>query len=132
VPSATWTILAVAENVSYVRRSAADFARANGVPDPPLRDLRLAVSEAVTNAVVHAFRDRSEPGTVTVAISVPDGDDRVDVLVADDGMGMSRRPDSPGIGVGLPLIRRIASELHHGPAPGGGTLLRMSFRFGAA
>jgi anti-sigma regulatory factor (Ser/Thr protein kinase) len=132
VPSVTWTFPARPENVTYVRQSASDFARAHGVPDPPLSDVRLALSEAVTNAVLHAFRDRPEPGTVTVAISVPDGVDRVDVLVADDGMGMSRRPDSPGIGLGLPLIRRLASELDHGPAPGGGTELRMSFRFDGA
>jgi anti-sigma regulatory factor (Ser/Thr protein kinase) len=132
VPSVTWTFPARPENVTYVRQSASDFARAHGVPDPPLSDVRLALSEAVTNAVLHAFRDRPEPGTVTVAISVPDGVDRVELVVADDGMGMSRRPDSPGIGLGLPLIRRLASELDHGPAPGGGTELRMSFRFDGA
>ncbi len=57
----------MAEEVSGLRRAAVEFARVNGVPDALLRDLRLAISEAVTNAVVHAFRHQEQPGTVTVS-----------------------------------------------------------------
>ena len=54
--SASWSIPALAEEVGSVRHAAVEFARAEGVPNPPLEDLRLAISEAATNAVIHAFR----------------------------------------------------------------------------
>jgi anti-sigma regulatory factor (Ser/Thr protein kinase) len=58
----TWSIPALADEVGSVRHAAIEFARAEGVPDRPLEDLRLAISEAVT-AVVHAFRTQDLPGT---------------------------------------------------------------------
>ena len=54
----------------------------------------VVVSEAVTNAVLHAYRDREQPGQVHVSASLDD--DGVEVSVADDGLGMRPRADSPG------------------------------------
>jgi len=125
VPNASWTIAARAENVAFVRQSALDFLAGNGIVEPNLSDLQLAVSEAVTNAVLHAFRDRTEPGTVDVRVSV---DARhVEIFVRDDGTGMAPRQDSPGLGLGLPLIRRLADQFDHREPKGGGTELRMRF-----
>jgi serine/threonine-protein kinase RsbW/stage II sporulation protein AB (anti-sigma F factor) len=70
-------------------------------------DVRLAVSEAVTNAVVHAFRE-GNPGKVTVEAHV--ARDRLLVVVADDGGGMRPNPDSKGLGLGIPLITRLAED----------------------
>ena len=50
------------------------------------------------------------------------------VEVCDDGSGMMPRLDSPGLGVGLPVIAHNADTLDIGNSPRGGTLLRMSFR----
>jgi len=131
VASATWSIPALADEVGCVRHAAVEFARAEGVPDPPLEDLRLAISEAVTNAVVHAFRARELPGTVTVTVDVA-SDRLVDAVVRDDGMGMSSRGDSPGLGLGLGLIATVADTVEQRlPADGVGFELRMRFRFGA-
>ena len=55
----------------------------------------LAVSEAVTNAVMHAYCDR-EPGAVRIFASVAEG--ALVVIVSDDGPGMTPRTDSPGMG----------------------------------
>ena len=55
----------------------------------------LAVTEAVTNAVVHAYRDRdaaAEPGRVRVSMTVDA--EGVWLLVADDGVGMYPRPST--------------------------------------
>ena len=92
--------------------------------------MRLAVSEAVTNAVVHAFRGAQEPGTVTVSVIVR-ATEWIEVLVTDDGSGMAARNDSPGIGLGLPLIRHLTDQFDHHRPPGGvGTeLLEMRFTF---
>ena len=54
----------------------------------------VVVSEAVTNAVLHAYRDRERPGQVHVSADLHE--EGVEVAVADDGLGMRPRPDSPG------------------------------------
>jgi anti-sigma regulatory factor (Ser/Thr protein kinase) len=57
----------------------------------------------------------------------------VEVVVNDDGMGMSPRDDSPGLGLGLSLISRLADQTEYRTsADGRGLALRMSFRFDAA
>ncbi len=122
----------MAAEVAGLRRSAVEFALANGVPDRVVGDLRLAVSEAVTNAVVHAFRLRAQPGAVTVAVDVRAGE-TAEVIVCDDGMGMSPRSDSPGLGLGLGLIATVADHVEHrSPGDRGGYDLRMWFRLDAA
>jgi serine/threonine-protein kinase RsbW len=74
--------------------------------------VQLCVSEAVSNAVVHAYRGRdrddTDPATVRVAADVEEGVLRV--IVEDDGIGPSPRLDSPGLGIGLALIAATASE----------------------
>lgn len=113
----------MAEDVAGMRRSAVQFAQANGVPDRLLDDLRLALSEAITNAVVHAFRNQEQPGTITVSVEVRAVD--IEVIVRDDGMGMSPRSDSPGLG----LIASMADQVEHrSPSTGDGFELWMYFR----
>ena len=127
--SSTWSVPALADEVGTVRRAAVEFARAEGVPDLRLEDLRLAISEAVSNAVLHAFRMQDLPGTVTVTVDVTP-DQFVEAVVRDDGMGMSPRGDSPGLGLGLGLIASVADAVEHRlPADGVGFELSMRFRF---
>jgi serine/threonine-protein kinase RsbW/stage II sporulation protein AB (anti-sigma F factor) len=129
VASSTWSVPALADEVGTVRRAAVEFARAEGVPDLRLEDLRLAISEAVSNAVLHAFRMQDLPGTVTVTVDVTP-DQFVEAVVRDDGMGMSPRGDSPGLGLGLGLIASVADAVEHRlPADGVGFELSMRFRF---
>ena len=87
----------------------------------------LAVTEAVTNAVMHAYRDR-EPGTVRIFASVGDG--ALVVVVSDDGPGMTPRTDSPGIGLGLSLIAQLSTTVEI-DGNGDGTRVMMSFEQGA-
>ena len=68
----------------------------------------VVVSEAVTNAVVHAYRDREVPGRVHVSASL--ADEGVNVAVDDDGLGMRPRGASPGVGLGLPLMGDLADH----------------------
>jgi anti-sigma regulatory factor (Ser/Thr protein kinase) len=84
----------------------------------------LAVSEAVTNAVLHAYRDGRPPGRVRVRAEL--AGDALAVEVADDGMGLTPRAESPGIGLGLPTIGAVADDLEI-DADGGGTVVRMRF-----
>ena len=74
--------------------------------------VELAVSEAVSNVVLHAYRDREE-GTEheRMQVRVTADRDGVWVLVADDGVGMSPRDDSPGLGLGLRVIASASDQL---------------------
>jgi serine/threonine-protein kinase RsbW len=131
MPSRSWTVPAAAGNVAQARHWVTDFAEANGLSEPRLGDVRLAVSEAVSNAVVHAFRGFGESGTVIVAVAACEGE-WIDVRVTDDGSGMAARDDSPGAGLGLPLIRHLADQFDYRSAPDGvGTELWMRFRLAA-
>jgi serine/threonine-protein kinase RsbW/stage II sporulation protein AB (anti-sigma F factor) len=111
-----------AESVAYLRQAVTRFAVITGVHAPD--DVALAVSEALTNAVVHAYRDRAEGQIRVVACDEPD---RLVVVVRDYGCGMSPRHDSPGLGLGLPLMTRTASMTNIEMPADGGTRVRMHF-----
>lgn len=128
VDGAGWSVPAVAEEVAGARIAAVALAREHGLPEQRSPDVALAVSEAISNAVMHAFRDRPAPGTITVEVHAM-GAEHVEVVVRDDGMGLSPRDDSPGLGFGLSLIERSADQVEHRRPPGGvGFELRMRFR----
>jgi anti-sigma regulatory factor (Ser/Thr protein kinase) len=78
-----------------------------------VRDLyavELAVAEAVANVVVHAYRGASG-GDAVFRLEVVVEPEHLRVVVADDGLGMAPRPDSPGLGLGLALIAEATDGL---------------------
>jgi len=88
-------------------------------------DVELAVSEAVTNAVLHAYAG-AEPGEVRVFAERVG--QRVVIVVEDDGAGLSPRADSPGLGLGLMVISEVALDFHVGAGERGvGTRVELSF-----
>jgi serine/threonine-protein kinase RsbW len=111
---------ATPSSVTIARHGVAEFC-AGQVLDHGA--VALAVTEAVANAVVHAYRD-GDPGLVYVAASLDDG--TLAVVISDDGKGMRPRTDSPGIGIGLALIANLTDsmQIEH---DGGGTRLIMRF-----
>ena len=98
--------------------------RGFGADPGTLSDVLLAVSEVVTNCVVHAYR--GQPGG-EVAIEARRNGHTLMLSVADEGAGMAPRHDSPGLGLGLPLVGRVASKVDITTRDGGGTLVSMSF-----
>ena len=117
---------AVPESVAALRRMAREVAERCGADDQVAADVTLAVSEAATNAVVHGYRDSAEG---ELALAAEAADHELCLEITDDGAGLVPRPDSPGMGLGLPLISRLASrfEVRTGPR-GRGTQLFMAFR----
>jgi serine/threonine-protein kinase RsbW len=116
-------IAAAASGVPLVRHALRGLLAGLDVPDDVIADIALAVTEACTNAVVHAYPNGG--GTINVTASHRDGE--LDVAVRDRGGGMSPRVDTPGLGVGLPVIAAIARSVAIGSPDGGGTEVRMQF-----
>jgi serine/threonine-protein kinase RsbW/stage II sporulation protein AB (anti-sigma F factor) len=112
------------DQVRVIRAEVMAFAVAHGAEDP--NAVALAVSEAVTNAVVHAYVDAAETGEIEV-IAQRVGEDCLEILVCDEGRGMLPRHDSPGVGLGLPLVATLAESFEVQARSGGGTQVRMAF-----
>jgi anti-sigma regulatory factor (Ser/Thr protein kinase) len=108
-----------------MRRAVDDYAASGGVGERRREDIALAVSEAVSNAVMHAYAGRDAPGEVRVDAWIADG--LLHVTVGDEGAGMAPRLDSPGLGLGLALMGQIADRLRLEDSPGSGMRVRMSF-----
>jgi anti-sigma regulatory factor (Ser/Thr protein kinase) len=121
----SWSARAEPSAVAALRVAVGRFAHTAGMAPGVADDLRLCLSEAVSNVVLHAYRDRAEPGTVSVTAAVSDGE--LLVRVQDDGVGFAPRLDSPGIGMGLPKMGSLAKDLTVAPAEDGGTLICMRF-----
>jgi anti-sigma regulatory factor (Ser/Thr protein kinase) len=115
---------AVATSVPNARAAITEFAREAGAKGDRLHAIRLAASEAVTNAVLHAYD--GAPGSIHVAASYVPGE--VWVLISDSGSGMRTRTGRTGLGLGLVLIAQLADEFEIASRGTGGTELRMLFR----
>jgi serine/threonine-protein kinase RsbW len=114
-----------AEHVRAARRAASIAAQRAGAEKRVLDAVRLAVSEAVSNVVVHSYRNAERRGEFTVAVEWED--DVLHVVVRDHGCGMQPRADSPGAGLGLPLIASLAETFSVVVPPEGGTEVSMTF-----
>lgn len=122
-PSFSEVYPAIPESVSEARSSLGAFAAAAGATGEGLDGIRLAVSEAVTNAVMHAYE--RGPGCIYVTAALTE--DEIWVLVADRGRGLNPRASSRGLGVGLALIAQMSDEFAIVKRAGGGTEVRMRF-----
>jgi anti-sigma regulatory factor (Ser/Thr protein kinase) len=109
---------AVAANVGALRRGLTEALVARGTDAQRVGDVALVVSEALSNAAVHAYVGRS-PGPVALAAAVSYGTLRV--TVTDLGRGMIPRTDSPGLGLGVVLMGRLADVLEISEPAAGGT-----------
>jgi PAS domain S-box-containing protein len=114
---------AVPQSLRELRDGIVEFA--TQLPDLDLEGLRLAVGEACTNVVAHAYREQSEPGLVYLRATVTA--DGLVVEIRDEGCGPSPRVDSPGLGLGLPLMKHLSRELEITRREPAGTLVRMVF-----
>jgi anti-sigma regulatory factor (Ser/Thr protein kinase) len=113
-----------AENVAVVRHAFGGFAEALSVDEQTLADIKLAITEACTNVVIHAY-DEDIDGLLEVDASIDDR--RLTVVIRDEGRGIVPRPDSPGLGLGLPLIATLAESLELGKDDSDRTEVRMTF-----
>ncbi|MCW3015901.1 MAG: putative anti-sigma regulatory factor, serine/threonine protein kinase [Solirubrobacterales bacterium] len=117
---------AVPASVSVVRHLFGGVKGIWPVSDAQLHDIQIAVSEACTNVIKHAY-DRTAPGMLEVH-GILDRDEIV-VHVRDNGPGM--RPSSaPGLGVGLALIAALTLRMEVGRVANGAHQVSMVFAAG--
>jgi anti-sigma regulatory factor (Ser/Thr protein kinase) len=126
-PDLEITLPARAENVAVVRHAVGGLGEVLQVDDQTLSDIKLAVTEACTNVVVHAYPEGEGPMGLRASID----DRRLYLVVIDRGRGIVPRPDSPGLGLGLPLIATLAESLELGTGHSEETEVRMVFDLGA-
>ena len=116
-------------NEAFARGAAAAFLARYDPTVAQLADLKTAVSEAVTNCIVHAYPDRVGP--ITMTLSVYPGR-RVKIVVADQGIGIPDIPKAmeplfttgdPGerSGLGFAVMQSFMDRVRVCSAPGKGT-----------
>ena len=115
-------LAAVPSSLALVRRELDRLLARQRVSPSRVADVRLAVTEACANAVVHAYAD-GEPGTVLVAAEIEE--DTLVVTVRDYGGSIAaRRP--PAV-MGMEVMRALA-DIVSIEAADPGMVVRLSFR----
>jgi serine/threonine-protein kinase RsbW len=102
------------ENLALARLALGGVASAAGAPEGVVADLKVAVTEACTNAIQHGHRPGRSAGVV---VRYRVADDVFEVEVEDDGAGFDpfdpgapRRRSPDGQGMGLMIIRALSDE----------------------
>jgi len=117
------------EGIAPLRHAVVEFAADSGASERQCEDIALAVSEALSNSVVHAYVGCDSPGSM--AIQAWTQGQSLQVVVCDAGTGMCKRTDSPGLGLGLELIERMTTKLQIDSLDTmSGVRLRMTFAIG--
>jgi stage II sporulation protein AB (anti-sigma F factor) len=117
---------AAPSSVGPARAAVVDLAVRNGATERQVDAIRLSVSEAVTNAIVHGYAHGS--GTIHITVALASGE--LWVLIADDGCGFQSPSANPGLGWGMPLIAHASDEFAIAERAYGGTEVRMRFVIG--
>ena len=125
------------QNEGFVRVAVAAFATQLNPTLEEVADLKTAVSEAVTNVVIHAYREKT--GKVRIECSVREKE--MTVTVIDYGVGIENiekameplyttRPELDRSGMGFAFMEAFLDELEVESQPGQGTTVRMKKKFG--
>jgi len=129
------------EFVALARLLVSSFAASSAVlPEDRIDDLKIAVSEACTNAIeAHGAADTAE----RVLVRCSDDHDQLEVLIEDRGTGFdpSELPEHPPVtdpnrlnferGLGIPLIRALVDDVEFSSSPEG-TAVKLVMHHGDA
>ena len=127
-PDVRLTLPARAEGVAVVRQALAGMADALDLDAAVLADMKMAVSEACTNVVVHAY----DGGDGLLEVDMIADDGGLTIRVRDHGSGIQpqvRSREVPALGLGLPLIAALSDSFELQGGTGQGTEVKMTFAY---
>lgn len=124
-------------NEGFARVAVAAFVTELNPTLDELADVKTAVSEAVTNAIIHGYED--ENGTVTLCCGIQDH--VVEIMVSDTGKGIAdiararepfftTRPELERSGMGFAFMEAFMDSVEVESEPGKGTRVCMRKTFG--
>jgi anti-sigma regulatory factor (Ser/Thr protein kinase) len=125
------TYPATAEAVQAARSEVVRIARAAGASEPALADIELGVSEASTNAVIHAYAADGARGQAFTVSTATHGS-LFSVWVTDEGEGGTPDAPSSGLGLGLQLMAKLCQRVEIGVLKDGRSQVEMRFDLGSA
>jgi len=123
--------LSLPANVGVARVAVASFAAQLDFTLSDLEEIKVAVSEAVTNAIVHGYGNKAA-GLVRITCNLYA--DALEIIVSDDGQGMAdaaralepgQGQDAEHLGLGFIFMRSFMNEVEVDSAPGKGTTVRL-------
>ena len=128
--------LSVPENEGFARVAVSAFAVQLDPTLDVLADIKTAVSEAVTNAIVHGYGEKLGVVEITAALRT---DDVLEIAVADKGKGIAdvaqamqpfftTQPEKERSGMGFSVMQTFMDQVQVESAPGEGTTVRMEKR----
>jgi anti-sigma regulatory factor (Ser/Thr protein kinase) len=128
-PDVRLTLPARPEGVAVVRQALAGMADALAFDAAVVADMKMAISEACTNVVVHAY----EEGDGVLEVEMSANETGLTIRVRDHGAGIrprgDRRGEAPALGLGLPLIAALSDSYELTGTAGRGTEVRMTFDY---
>ena len=131
-------ILSRSENENFARNVVAAFVLPLNPTLAELSDVKTAVSEAVTNCIVHAYPE----GEGQIVIDCETDGNTLHITVADSGKGIEKLeqaltpfytslPGEERSGMGFTIMQTFMTAFSVRSAPGKGTTVKMSKTFGA-
>jgi serine/threonine-protein kinase RsbW len=124
VADVSLVVPAVPDSIAVIRQTVSGICEALGADSRTVGDIKLAATEACTNAVLHAYAS-GQGGTIEIDAYA--GHDELRLLVRDRGVGMTPAPMAEGLGLGLPLIAALTTTLTITEPDDGGTEVSMTF-----
>lgn len=128
--------LSVPENESFARVAVSAFAVQLNPTLDVLADIKTAVSEAVTNAIVHGYENEIGPVAISAALT---DEGMLEISVSDTGKGIediaqamqpffTTQPEKERSGMGFAVMQTFMDQVVVESAPGQGTTVRMKKR----
>lgn len=126
------SFLALSHNQSFARVTVAAFVSQLDPTLEELSDIKTALSEAVTNSIIHGYEEKE--GIVEITCSYRDRD--IEIIVKDEGKGIediemvreplyTSKPELERSGMGFTVMETFMDKIEIDSKPGQGTTIKM-------